>query len=91
MHSEEIFIQSSDLPPEQADIYHCNGDEDPHCIAGKPEDTPSWGIPSRFKFWELFFAHRDYFWRLGLCVPGGGKFGNGGVRHETGEGENLEL
>ncbi|KAJ9138968.1 Alpha/beta-hydrolase [Coniochaeta hoffmannii] len=23
------------------------------------------------KPWELFFAHRDYFWRLGLCVPGG--------------------
>lgn len=28
------------------------------------------GIPTRFKLWELFFAHRDYFWRLGLCVPG---------------------
>jgi hypothetical protein len=29
------------------------------------------GFPTRFKLWELFFAHRDYFWRLGLCVPGG--------------------
>ncbi|KAH7326491.1 Alpha/Beta hydrolase protein [Stachybotrys elegans] len=29
------------------------------------------GIPTRFKLWELLFAHRDYFWRLGLCVPGG--------------------
>jgi hypothetical protein len=28
-------------------------------------------LPSRFKLWELFFAHRDYFWRLGLCIPGG--------------------
>lgn len=28
-------------------------------------------IPSRYKVWELIFAHRDYFWRLGLCVPGG--------------------
>ena len=28
-------------------------------------------IPSRFKIWQLFFAHRDYFWRLGLCIPGG--------------------
>ena len=28
-------------------------------------------IPGRFKLWQLFFAHRDYFWRLGLCVPGG--------------------
>lgn len=28
-------------------------------------------IPLRFKIWQLFFAHRDYFWRLGLCIPGG--------------------
>jgi hypothetical protein len=30
-----------------------------------------WGIGKRYRLWELFFAHRDYFWRLGLCVPGG--------------------
>lgn len=30
-----------------------------------------WGIGQRYRLWELFFAHRDYFWRLGLCVPGG--------------------
>ncbi|KAJ9157483.1 Extracellular triacylglycerol [Pleurostoma richardsiae] len=29
------------------------------------------GFPPRLKLWQLFFAHRDYFWRLGLCVPGG--------------------
>lgn len=28
-------------------------------------------FPARYKLWQLFFAHRDYFWRLGLCVPGG--------------------
>lgn len=28
-------------------------------------------IPTRFKVWQLVFAHRDYFWRLGLCIPGG--------------------
>lgn len=28
-------------------------------------------IPPRFRIWQLFFAHRDYFWRLGLCIPGG--------------------
>ena len=28
-------------------------------------------LPARFRIWQLFFAHRDYFWRLGLCVPGG--------------------
>jgi pimeloyl-ACP methyl ester carboxylesterase len=30
-----------------------------------------WSVPPRYKLWQLFFAHRDYFWRLGLCVPGG--------------------
>ncbi|KAK2007197.1 lipase [Colletotrichum eremochloae] len=29
------------------------------------------GFPVRLKLWQLLFAHRDYFWRLGLCVPGG--------------------
>lgn len=33
--------------------------------------TKSTGFPARLKLWQLFFAHRDYFWRLGLCVPGG--------------------
>ncbi|KAL1955041.1 hypothetical protein VTO42DRAFT_332 [Malbranchea cinnamomea] len=27
------------------------------------------GIPSRLQLWELLFAHRDYFWRLGACLP----------------------
>jgi hypothetical protein len=71
MHSEEIFISAPDLPPSIVDVRHCNGDEDPTCIAGTDSEGPSWGIPARFKLWELFFAHRDYFWRLGLCVPGG--------------------
>ena len=30
-----------------------------------------WELGRRYKLWELFFAHRDYFWRLGLCMPGG--------------------
>ncbi|KAF2206068.1 alpha/beta-hydrolase [Delitschia confertaspora ATCC 74209] len=71
MHGEELFISAPSLPPAVSDIRHCNGDEDPHCIAGDGDERPLWGIPTRFKFWELFFAHRDYFWRLGLCVPGG--------------------
>ncbi|KAK1823132.1 hypothetical protein LTR12_002435 [Friedmanniomyces endolithicus] len=37
-----------------------------------------WGVPARYRLWELFFAHRDYFWRLGLCVPGGDPLGGGG-------------
>ena len=71
MHSEEIFIGKSALPPDVSDIQHCTGDADPACIVGSDATSPGWGIPNRFKLWQLFFAHRDYFWRLGLCVPGG--------------------
>ncbi|KPI45753.1 Mono- and diacylglycerol lipase [Cyphellophora attinorum] len=43
-----------------------------------------WGIGKRYRLWELFFAHRDYFWRLGLCVPGGDPWdwGRGKYDHE---------
>ncbi|EAT89128.2 hypothetical protein SNOG_03923 [Parastagonospora nodorum SN15] len=70
MHSEEIFISETDLPFSIADVQYCDGNEDVHCIAGSDRDRPSWAVPARFKFWQLFFAHRDYFWRLGLCLPG---------------------
>ena len=33
--------------------------------------TGGFNIPKRFRIWQIFFAHRDYFWRLGLCIPGG--------------------
>ncbi|EFY97257.1 lipase (class 3) [Metarhizium robertsii] len=44
-------------------------------------------LPTRLKIWQLFFAHRDYFWRLGLCVPGGdpanwGRGWSGGIESE---------
>ncbi|KAM5356231.1 hypothetical protein ACJ41O_002877 [Fusarium nematophilum] len=49
-----------------------------------PLDVPAdvEGFPSRFKLWQLFFAHRDYFWRLGLCVPGGDPADWGRGRHQ---------
>ncbi|PPJ58753.1 hypothetical protein CBER1_08375 [Cercospora berteroae] len=91
MHAGEIYISKSELSPDIADLHHCNGDTDRNCIAGQDttlvasvEDeiheatTEPWGIPSRYKLWQLFFAHRDYFWRLGLCVPGGDPLGGGG-------------
>jgi pimeloyl-ACP methyl ester carboxylesterase len=51
-------------------------------FVGAPEPEPDngaeeleinrrWGFPARYRIWQLFFAHRDYFWRLGLCVKGG--------------------
>jgi hypothetical protein len=42
---------------------------------------PLWGIPSRLKLWQILFAHRDYFWRLGLCLPGGDPIDSGRNRY----------
>jgi len=51
-----------------------------------------WSIPSRYKLWQLFFAHRDYFWRLGLCVPGGDPWDwNRGSIQYDGVGHDDEL
>jgi len=51
-----------------------------------------WGvpIPARYKMWQLFFAHRDYFWRLGLCVPGGDPLDWGRGRYDFGDDDGLE-
>lgn len=48
-----------------------------------------WGlsIPARYRIWQLFFAHRDYFWRLGLCVPGGDPFDWGRNKYGSGGGD----
>jgi pimeloyl-ACP methyl ester carboxylesterase len=48
-----------------------------------------WGlsIPARYRIWQLFFAHRDYFWRLGLCVPGGDPYDWGRDRYGSGDGD----
>ncbi|RKU42304.1 hypothetical protein DL546_002702 [Coniochaeta pulveracea] len=64
-HGGEVFIEKRELQPEPADLRLCRGDEDPECIAGGA------GNGMGLRPWQAFFAHRDYFWRLGLCVPGG--------------------
>jgi hypothetical protein len=51
-------------------------------------DNANWGLPSRYRMWQLFFAHRDYFWRLGLCVPGGDPYDWG--REKYGKGKGAE-
>lgn len=33
--------------------------------------SKGWTLLARYRLWQLLFAHRDYFWRLGLCIPGG--------------------
>jgi hypothetical protein len=45
--------------------------------------TGIWHLPTRLRLWELLFAHRDYFWRLGLCVPGGDPIDWGRDRYPT--------
>jgi len=47
------------------------GSEGPERDARWTDYEAMWAIPMRYRLWELFFAHRDYFWRLGLCIPGG--------------------
>ena len=39
-------------------------------------DGGMWAIPAPFRIWGVLFAHRDYFYRLGLCVPGGDPSGS---------------
>ena len=44
----------------------------------QPEIHQQWNLlPSRYRLWELFLAHRNYFSRIGLCVPGGDPTGLG--------------
>ncbi|CZR51154.1 related to triacylglycerol lipase [Phialocephala subalpina] len=56
------------------------------------ELSKRWGIPipARYKIWQLFFAHRDYFWRLGLCVPGGDPLDWGRDRYRFGDEDGRE-
>ncbi|KAK5949171.1 hypothetical protein OHC33_009712 [Knufia fluminis] len=66
-------VEEANAPSEGADI---NAEE---VVIAK------WGLPSRYKLWQLFFAHRDYFWRLGLCVPGGDPWdwNRGSLRYDS--------
>ena len=75
-HAGEIFISKGSLSPAPGDVRACQGRHDRRCIEGGDTDDPTTDpgggfFPPRLKLWELFYAHRDYFWRLGLCVPGG--------------------
>lgn len=81
-HAGEIYISKPRLAPLPTDVYFCHENADSDCIAGSDESlVVSAGLgdredgrqmpQSRYKLWKLFFAHSDYFWRLGLCVPGG--------------------
>ncbi|KAJ5748067.1 uncharacterized protein N7511_009763 [Penicillium nucicola] len=62
---------------EQVALGSSEGQNTAHCKKNPPKDRLlplhwDWSlIPAKYRLWELFYAHRDYFWRIGLCVPGG--------------------
>ncbi|KAL2271158.1 hypothetical protein VTJ83DRAFT_529 [Remersonia thermophila] len=47
------------------------GEDGGEVVVEKAGEMGPRGFPARLKLWQLLFAHRDYFWRLGLCLPGG--------------------
>ncbi|KAK4136438.1 alpha/beta-hydrolase [Trichocladium antarcticum] len=57
---------------------------------GVRESRRKW-FPARLKLWQLFFAHRDYFWRLGLCVPGGDPWDWGREKYNLTSVEEFEM
>ncbi|KAJ6259971.1 Lipase [Drechslerella dactyloides] len=59
-HRTEYFIEKVDLPQAPEDVRICVGDEDEHCAAGGSANMV-----------QILFSHRDYFNRLGLCLPTG--------------------
>jgi hypothetical protein len=85
---EESWFKGS-AGTEIADMYNIKA-EDPNFEIDEEEMSrmeKRWGfpIPARYKIWQLFFAHRDYFWRLGLCVPGGDPLDWGRDRYRFGD------
>ncbi|OAF58604.1 hypothetical protein VC83_04982 [Pseudogymnoascus destructans] len=54
-------------------------------------DGKGWGVPARFRVGQILFAHRDYFWRVGVCVPGGDPagWGRGWYRGDGGDGGGM--
>lgn len=57
-HGYEYYIAAAQLPYSRCDVRLCDGDEDPTCVARGSVNAL-----------QLFWAHRDYFHRMGLCVP----------------------
>ena len=72
MHGGEIYISKAGLPPSIEDLERCEGPADERCIQGPSQSFPvqdqaTMDFPKSLKLWQLLFAHREYFWRVGLC------------------------
>lgn len=78
MHGGEIYISKAGLPPSVSDLERCEGPVDERCIQGSAGNSAIssevtgnsqrvLGLPRSWHLWQLLFAHREYFWRIGLC------------------------
>lgn len=71
MHGGEIYISKPGLPPSIEDLERCEGPDDERCIQGPRQNFPVQDqqqlMNFPWKLWQLLFAHREYFWRIGLC------------------------
>lgn len=61
-HGHEIFVSKKGVPPEREDVRWCEGSKDPECVEGTPLGAGLWLVTG-------IRAHRDYFHRLGICLP----------------------
>lgn len=62
-HAHEVFIRKRFMPCTKDDVRVCHGNEDPDCAAG-----------GALSVWRSLHGHRDYFHRMGLCLPPGSIF-----------------
>ena len=86
---EPLFHESEDSLNGQVSAVELDSEEPASPVDELAIIQKRWGvpIPARYKIWQLFFAHRDYFWRLGLCVPGGDPIDWARVRYGFGDGD----
>ena len=75
-HHTEYYIDQRGLPPKQENILRCEGLDDKECIAG-----------GRVNPLQLFWSHRDYFVRLGVCLRDPRKVLLGGDKEDSGRAE----
>ena len=69
--AKDLSLVALDLHQQQ-EILSSSGYDQQSSGDDTDEVEAQWSlVPARYRIWELFFAHRDYFWRIGLCVPGG--------------------
>lgn len=78
-HGSEFYISKKEVPPTAEDIFQCKGNDDKRCITGGAVNPL-----------QLFFSHRDYFIRVGICLPDPRRESLGEGEETSAEGELEE-